>query len=100
MIPKRVAARATAPKLTAHEQQFLKSAKAKIEAINRDLKTSKGLTDAEAVVAAKVGLIDSDQRWWWMEEWQKGEREAQQDIEKGRGQKFESAEALLNALRA
>ncbi len=34
-------------------------------------------------MAAKVGLIDPDQRWWWTEEWQQGEREAEEDIAKG-----------------
>ena len=84
MVPKRTVEKTPAPKLTTNEQQFLKSAKAKIEAINRDIKKSRGLTDVEATVAAKVGLIDPDQRWWWTEEWQKDEREAHQDIAKGR----------------
>jgi AbrB family looped-hinge helix DNA binding protein len=84
MIPKQAVEKAPAVKLTSREQQLLKSAKAKIEAINRDIKTSRGLTEAEAKIAAKVGLIDPDQRWWWTEEWQKGEREAQRDIETGR----------------
>jgi len=66
--------------LTNREQQLLKSANAKIEAINRDIKTSKGLTEAEMEVAAKIGLIDPDQRWWWTEDWQKDEREAHRDI--------------------
>ena len=29
----------------------------------------------EIKVACKVGLIDKEQAWWWVEEWQKGERE-------------------------
>jgi len=100
IIPKRVVEKAPVPKLTAKEQRLLKSARAKIEAIQKDLKTAKGLTEAEADVAAKVGLIDPDQRWWWTEEWQRGEREAQRDIDEDGGQQFESADEFLAALRS
>jgi hypothetical protein len=31
-------------------------------------------------LAIKVGLIDPEQDWWWKEEWQKGEREAEKEI--------------------
>jgi len=96
MIPKRAVEKAPAVKLTTREQQLLKSAKAKMDAINRDIKSSKGLTDAETAVAQKVGLIDPDQRWWWTEDWQKGEREAQQDIEAGRVSKV--YETITDAL--
>lgn len=36
--------------------------------------------DEEIKLAIKVGLIDPDQAWWWKEEWQKGEREAEKEI--------------------
>ena len=84
MIPKRSMGKVSAPKLSSREQQLLKSAKTKIEAINKNIRKSKGLTDAEAKVAAKVGLIDPDQRWWWTEDWQKDERTAHRDVAAGR----------------
>ncbi len=52
-------------------------AQKKIRAINEDIAHSKGLSPVEVEVAAKVGLIDAEQKYWWREEWQKGEREAE-----------------------
>lgn len=43
-------------------------------------------------------LIDKDQEWFWEEEWQKGEREAQEDIEKGRIKKFKNVKGLIKDL--
>lgn len=100
IIPKRMVEKAPAPKLTPKQQELLKSARAKIAAIQQDPKTAKGLTQAEADVAAKVGLIDPDQRWWWTEDWQRGEREAQRDIEQGEVEQFDSPEGFLKALRS
>lgn len=97
MIPKRTMEKAPAAKLSSREQQLLKSAKTKIDAINRDIKKSKGLTDAEASVAVKVGLIDPDQRWWWTEEWQKDERQAHRDVAAGRVSK--TYDNVADALR-
>jgi len=70
--------------LSLPEQKLLVEAKRKIKAIQNNLTNATGLALAEADVAAKTGLIDPGQRWWWTEEWQKGEREAQKDIEAGR----------------
>jgi AbrB family looped-hinge helix DNA binding protein len=101
LIPKRVVERAPIPKLSRKEQTLLASAKKKIAAINKNIRTAKGLTEAETKVAAKVGLIDPDQRWWWMEEWQKGEREADEDLVNGRVSKpFHSADELIDHLRS
>ena len=50
---------------------------------------SKGLTEAEVNVAAKAGLIDPEQKYWWLESWQKGERENRSSSA------FETAEDLL-----
>lgn len=98
--PKRLVEKLAAPKLTKKEQQLLAAAKKKIDAINKDMRKSKGLTEAETKAAAKAGLIDPDQRWWWLEAWQKGEREAERDIAEGRTETFASAEAFLNSLRS
>jgi len=56
----------------------------KIEAIQQGLSQAVGLTQEEAEIAAEVGLIAEDQKWWWTEVWQKGEREAEEDIKAGR----------------
>jgi len=56
----------------------------KIQAIQKDLSQSVGLTQEEAEIAAEIGLIAEDQKWWWTETWQEGEREAEEDIKAGR----------------
>ncbi len=82
------------------EQLLLESAKKKIAAINRNLRTARGLTEAETRAAAQAGVIDPDQRWWWTEEWQKGERKAQRDIETGRVSKvYDDVDEALQALK-
>ena len=97
-LPKRVVT-AVALKLSAKEQAALPRAKKKIAAIRKDLINSKGLTRDEVDVAAKAGLIDTDQRYWWTEEWQEGEREAERDIRVGRVETFETPEEFLAHLR-
>lgn len=39
--------------------------------------------DGEIVLVPKK-MIDADQAWFWTPEWQKGEREADEDIKAGR----------------
>lgn len=39
--------------------------------------------DGQIVLIPKK-VIDADQAWFWSPEWQRGEREADQDIRKGR----------------
>lgn len=82
--PRRVVPTAPVPKLSPKEQRVLESAKKKIEKINTDVLNSKGLTPTEAGVAAKVGLIDPEQKWFWLEGWQKRHREAERDVKEGR----------------
>ena len=96
LIPQRIVAQAPAAKLSAKEQELLRLAKQKIRAIQKDMINSTGLTRAEADVAAKAGLIDPDQQYWWLEEWQEGEREVEADIKAGRTSgPFETAEELF-----
>lgn len=83
LVPQKLTARTSIPKLSKEEQATLQKAQKKIEAINNTLLDSKGLTKAEIAVAAKVGIIDKDQAWFWTEEWQKGLREAERDIQNG-----------------
>ena len=72
------------PELSKREQRVLVRAKDKIKTINEDMLNSTGLTEAEVNVAAKTGLIDLEQKYWWLESWQKGEREAERDEREGR----------------
>jgi bifunctional DNA-binding transcriptional regulator/antitoxin component of YhaV-PrlF toxin-antitoxin module len=100
MTPQQLVARAPAPKLSDKEQKLLPIARKKVRAIQKDLEHSTGLTLEEAEVAAKAGLIAWDQRWWWTEEWQEGEREVERDIKAGRGEVFETPEEFLKSLKA
>ena len=84
LTPKQLAAKAPAPRLTPAEQRALVRAKAKIERIQRDLLHAQGLTKEESQVAAKAGLIDPDQMYWWTEAWQRGERVGEADVRAGR----------------
>ena len=84
LTPKQLAAKAPAARLTPAEQRALVRAKAKIERIQRDLLHAQGLTKEELQVAAKAGLIDPDQMYWWTEAWQQGERAAEADVRRGR----------------
>ena len=98
--PAQLVAKAPAPKLSAKEQQTLARAKKKIAAMKKDLVNSRGLSREEVDVAAKVSLIDPDQKYWWTEEWQKGEREAERDIRAGRGSgPYETPDELIAHLR-
>lgn len=100
LIPKRVVAAKPMASLSEAEQEILPTVKQKIEAISTDLINSKGLTRDEAEVAAKVGLIDPAQRWWYLEDWQKGEREAERDIRDGKVLgPFASVEEFKQALK-
>ena len=62
----------------------LETVKRKVQAIQENILESEGLTRRETNIAAKAGLIAEDQKWWWTEEWQAGEREAEADIQAGR----------------
>jgi len=43
-------------------------------------------------------LIPADQQWFWTEEWQAGEREAQAEIESGKVNHFNSMKDFLTDL--
>ena len=79
-------------------QPALASAKRKIQAINEDVLNSEGLTEDEANAAIGAGLIAADQKYWWLEDWQKRHRKAEEDIRKGCIKEFDSPEAFLNVL--
>jgi AbrB family looped-hinge helix DNA binding protein len=100
LTPKRLTEKAPVHRLSPSEQKMLLRAKAKVGCIQRDLLHAKGLTKEEVEVAAKAGLVDPDQKYWWTEEWQKGERAAEADIRAGRVQTFSSKEEFLSGLEA
>jgi len=100
MVPRQLAAKAPAPSLTKKQQEILSQAKEKIEQIQKDILHSQGLNKEEIKVACKVGLIDPDQAWWWTEEWQKKEREAEKDVKEGKVKKFANVEDLIKDLHS
>ena len=52
-------------------------------------------------VTSRSGIFDAgpDTAYFWAEEWQKGEREADEDIRAGRVVSFDNAEDALRHLR-
>jgi AbrB family looped-hinge helix DNA binding protein len=53
---------------------------------------------AEGILLRPKKLIDADQAWFWTRPWQTGEREASDDIARGRVKAFESDEEFLASL--
>jgi len=54
----------------------------------------------DGAVVMRPLVMDPDQAWFWTEEWQEGEREADRDIAEGRvSGPFETAEELIRHLR-
>lgn len=51
------------------------------------------------VVMKPAKLVDSEQAYFWTPEWQEGEREASEDIRKGRVKRFRSVQALKRDLQ-
>ena len=100
MIPQQLTAKVPAPSLTPEEQEILLQVKEKIKKIQNDLIHSQGLTEEEIKLAAKTALIDPEQAWWWHEEWQKGEREAEKNIAEGKvSGPFKNVDELIKHLR-
>ena len=54
----------------------------------------------EGVLIKPAKLVDPSQSYFWTKEWQAGEREAEQDIRKGRVKKFKSVKELMDDLRS
>lgn len=44
-------------------------------------------------------LIDATQAWFWEKEWQRGEKETEEDIKKGRVKTYSSVSAMLKDLK-
>ena len=75
------------------------------EAIRADLDLREGdLLEIEvihgAILLRPKKLADTNQAYFWSEEWQAAERQASQDIAAGRTQRFPDAEAAVAYLQA
>ena len=55
--------------------------------------------DGEIVLKLKK-LIDKDQAWFWTERWQRGEKEAEEDIRAGRVHSFPDAKEAVDYLHS
>ena len=54
--------------------------------------------DGKIILEPKA-LIPKDQQWYWTEEWQAAEREANEDIKEGRYTSFDNPEDALKYLQ-
>lgn len=51
-------------------------------------------------VTLTTSSLDVDESWFWTEEWQAGEREAEEDFKAGRYQEFDTIDSLITHLHA
>ncbi|MGC1377851.1 MAG: AbrB/MazE/SpoVT family DNA-binding domain-containing protein [Anaerolineales bacterium] len=49
-------------------------------------------------IVSRLEVVPPDQAWFWTEQWQKAEREAQADIDAGRTHRYASVDDALAAL--
>jgi AbrB family looped-hinge helix DNA binding protein len=54
----------------------------------------------DGILLRPMKMIDASQAWFWTPEWQAGERQADAEIAAGLGERFESDEEFIAALRA
>jgi AbrB family looped-hinge helix DNA binding protein len=54
--------------------------------------------EEERAVLVPKRLVDKSQAYFWTKRWQKGEKEAAEDIKAGRVKTFESADELIKDL--
>ena len=54
----------------------------------------------DGVLIKPAKLIDPSQAYFWTKEWQAGEREAEEDLRKGRVKPFKSVKELMRDLNA
>jgi AbrB family looped-hinge helix DNA binding protein len=71
--------------------------------VRKELNLNEGDVLGISVVDGKIvlepkKLIPSDQQWFWTEEWQAGEREAQAEIDAGQMKHFSSMKDFLKDL--
>jgi AbrB family looped-hinge helix DNA binding protein len=56
------------------------------------------LDEVGHIVLTPEKLVDASQAYFWTEEWQKGERKADEDIKAGRVKRFKSATEAIKYL--
>jgi AbrB family looped-hinge helix DNA binding protein len=84
-------------KVTRHGQITLPAAVRKeLDIQEGDIVEIQVVDDCAMVIPKK--LVDKSQSYFWTEEWQKGEAEAEADIKAGRIEAFDSVEQLLEDL--
>lgn len=54
--------------------------------------------EGETIVLTPKRLVDKSQAYFWTEQWQQAEREAERDISKGRVRAFDTVDDLIAAL--
>ena len=64
-------------------------------AARQPLEVPADLVDVLAEYLRETLAVAEDQAWFWSEEWQAGEREAEADIAAGRVKTFETMDDLL-----
>lgn len=52
------------------------------------------------IVLTPKKLVDASQSYFWTEEWQRGERKADEDIKAGRVRRFKSAKEAVEYLKS
>jgi AbrB family looped-hinge helix DNA binding protein len=73
------------------------------DAVRRAARLSEGdylevsVEDGTIIMRPKK-LIDADQAWFWTAEWQRGEREASDDIARGRTRRSASGDEFIDSL--
>lgn len=58
------------------------------------------LDEEGRIVLTPKKLVDASQAYFWTEEWQKGERQADEDIKAGRVKKFKSMDDAVKYLES
>jgi AbrB family looped-hinge helix DNA binding protein len=53
----------------------------------------------DEIVLKPVVIIDKSQAWFWRKDWQKEEREAEEDIKAGRVKTFDNTDDLMKDLK-
>ena len=56
------------------------------------------LNEQGQVIITRLEVIPPDQAWFWTEQWQKVEREAQADIDAGRVHRYANIDEAVSAL--
>jgi antitoxin MazE len=54
--------------------------------------------EGEKLIITPMKAVPFEQAWFWAKDWQEGEREATEDIQKGRNKRFDSMAKLVDDL--